>query len=273
MYRWFMGRFAGVPALETKVGDYFRRVVMRINTHSRLSVAFVVLALLVSLGFGLIAGPSAAVAGRSSVAPAAVSSSCTITIHKETAQNDAVQRAINAFGPASTQSSPVTICLGPNTFPEQLTITGTVDLTILGSGNTSTFLAPTSVTSNGYNLDSLSSPVDAIIGAWNNTNLVISGVDVNGSAAASGLYNNCGFAYLGVYFGNTSGALNASTVSGINTNGGCQGQNAVYANTGFFSSGKVYPTSVAITNNTVSGFGKDGVVCKGVGLDCTVIGN
>lgn len=246
---------------------------MRIIAHIRLAAVFVVAALLASVVAAMVATPVAMSPATAKVAPAAVSASCTITIHKETLRNDAVQRAINAFGPASSASSPITICLGAATFPEELTITNTVDLSIVGSGAASSFLAPTSVTSNGVNLDSPSSAIDAIVGAWNDTNLTIQGLDINGTAAASGLSNNCGPTFLGVYLGNSSGTLDASTVNGINTNGGCQGQTAVYANTGFFSTGKVYPTSVTISNNTITGFGKDGIVCKGVGESCTVSGN
>lgn len=246
---------------------------MRIPTYMRLGAVVVVAVLIASLAAALLGAPALVPTARSGVAPAAATTSCTITVHKETAQNDAVQRVINAFGSASTPSTPVTICLGANTFPEQLTITGTTDLSIVGLGSGSTFLAPTSVSANGVNLDSPSSSVDAIIGAWNNTGLTISGLDVNGSLAASGLYNNCAATYLGVYYANTSGTLNGTTVSGINTNGGCQGQTAVYVNTGFFATGHAYATAVAITNSTITGFGKGGIVCRGLGLTCDVTGN
>jgi hypothetical protein len=246
---------------------------VRISTYLSLGAIAAVAVLVASLAAAFIAVPTATFSASPPGASPLVVGSCTITIHKENAQNDIVQRAITAFGPTSTVASPITICLDAGSFPEQLTISNTTDLTIRGAGNASTLLAPTAVASNGADLDNPATAVDAIVGAWNNTDLTISGVGINGSAAAPALYNNCAPTYLGVYFGNTSGTLSNSTILGINTDGGCQGQVAALANTGYFSHGNVYPTTVAFWNNTVAGFGKGGIVCRGLGLTCDVMGN
>ncbi len=228
--------------------------------------------LLVLSGLIVVLGPtSGAPATRaSSVSPFTVA--CTVTINHEVAQHNVVQRAIDAFGPLSTPSSPVAICLGPGTFPEQLTINDTTSLTLRGSGNGSTFLAPPSVGANGVDLDNPSSPAYAVVGAWNDSDLTISDLTVNGTAAGNSLVNNCAD-FMGIYYGNTSGGLADLSVLGINDHGGCQGQNAIYANNGFFSTDVSYPTAVSITNSTVTGFGKNGITCNDVGVTCTVANN
>ena len=96
---------------------------------------------------------------------------------------------------------------------------------------------------------------------------------MNGASAAASVEGNCNDQFYGVYFGDSSATLNASTVSGINSNGGCQGQNAVDANTGWFQTETVTLQNVQVINNTVTGFGKNGITCDDVGLTCDVHGN
>jgi len=233
--------------------------------------------LLVSLVVGamVVALPNAA-GGVTAATPSAFEpasgSACTLTIFHETAGNHAVQLAINTFGPLSSVLSPVVICLGPGTFPEQLTVNNTTDLSIVGAGNASTFLAPASVQVNGVDLDS-GSPVVALVGAWNDTNLTVSDLTVDASSAGAQLYNQCTPGLLGVYYGNSSGTLVGDSIANVNNNGGCQDQNAVFVNTGFFLTNAVVPRSFTIANSTASNFGKNGITCNGVGLVCSIVRN
>jgi hypothetical protein len=234
-------------------------------------LAFLVTSVLVISVMGVIGaygvGPSGAVRsiGGATLTPES-GPTCTVTVSSENLANDAIQTAING---ASTGA---VLCIGPGTYPEQLTINATTDLTLLGSGNTTTFLQPTSVGANGIDLDSGTS-VDAVVGAWNDTNLNVTGVGIDGSAALASVEGNCGVNFYGVYLGNSSATLLADQVTGISSDGGCQGQNAVFANTGFFLTSLIVDQSVQILNSTVSGFGKNGITCNDVGLVCTVSGN
>ena len=234
-------------------------------------VAVLLLSVLASTAAPASAPAGAARGGSASLSPS-TSYSCTITINHETKGNHAVQLAINTFGPLSGPSSPVTICLGATTFPEQLTISNTTDLALVGAGNTATFLTPTSVATNGNDLDT-HSPLAAIVGAWNNTNLSVVDLAVDGATVGPTLYNTCSPGFVGIYFGNTSGQLVGDSVSAINNNGGCQTQNAVFANTGFFLTGTRVPQSLYVANSTVTNYGKNGITCNGVGLVCNVTGN
>ncbi|HEV8049559.1 MAG TPA: hypothetical protein VGP88_03095, partial [Thermoplasmata archaeon] len=191
---------------------------------------------------------------------------CSVTVNGENVANNAIQTAI------ATAANGSVICLGAGTYPEQLTINDTSNLTLLGSGNATTLVQPTSVGSNGVELDS-GAGAYAILGAWQDSNLTVTGIGFDGSAALASVYGNCAVNFFGVYYGNSSGTLANDTVTGISSNGGCQGQNAVFANTGFFQTGRVVVQTVQILNSTVSGFGKNGITCNGNGLLCTVAGN
>ncbi|MCI4372938.1 MAG: hypothetical protein L3K02_04780, partial [Thermoplasmata archaeon] len=225
-----------------------------------------------------LAGVELAVAGsntgRTTLGPtsplvASSGPSCTITINHETPGNHAVQIAINAYGPLSSTTSPITLCIGPGNFPEQLTINDTVDFSLVGAGNTSTILAPSPVSGNGVDLKT-GSGVAALIGAWNDDNLTIDELTLNGTHAGPALGLSCGTNFVGVYYGESSGGVNGSSVLGINTSSGCQGQNAVRSDNGYFTTHTVLDQTFNITNSTVLNYGKNGVSCIGLGLACQV---
>jgi hypothetical protein len=209
-------------------------------------------------------GPTTSSHPTSSVSP-----SCTVTVNKETKDNNAVQLAITAYGPESSVSSPVTICIGPGHFPEQLTIDNTVDLSLVGAGNASTILKPASASSNGPDLKS-GGTVSALIGAWNDVGLSIDNLTLNGTLAGPALGLSCGTDFVGVYYGESSGGVAGSNVTGINTTSGCQGQNAVRVDNGYFTTDTVLDETFNFTNSTVSNYGKNGISCIGLGLNCKV---
>jgi hypothetical protein len=191
---------------------------------------------------------------------------CTVTVTGENLANDAVQTAITSAANGST------ICISAGVYPEQLTISSTSDLTLLGAGNASTMIEPTSVSANGVDLDTGSSAY-AILGAWSDSGLVLQNFTVNGGAALSSVENNCGAQYYGVYLGDSSANLFGLTVTDITSNGGCQGQSAIYADTGFFQTSVVTDQAISVTNSTVTGFGKNGITCDDLGVTCTVANN
>jgi hypothetical protein len=223
-----------------------------------------------ALGALLVAAPLGGIAATTPTVFGAPS--CTITVNTETGQNNAIQTAINAYGPLSSASSPVTICIGPGTFPEQLTINDTTDLTIAGAGNTSTVLAASSVVVNGIDLDSGQSLV-ALAEAYNDSGLTIENLAIDGSTAGGLLYNECTPGFIGIYYANSSGTISGVSVSNVNNNGGCQTQLGIYANTGYFETNTITPQTVAVVDSTVSDYGKNGITCNDLGLTCTVTDN
>ncbi|MCI4326774.1 MAG: hypothetical protein L3K16_03960 [Thermoplasmata archaeon] len=240
--------------------------------------AFVVIGLFVVSGAGAIVSlaPTFAVGGTlaasqgSSLATAAAT--CTITVNSETPGNHAVQLAIDTYGPLSSAGFPITICLGANTFPEQLTIANTTDLTISGAGNASTFLAPTTASPNQIDWDS-GQAIDALIGASNDTGLVLEDFAVVGTSVAAELAGSCGPGFVGVYYGNSSGSVSGLTVTDINNDAGCQTQMGVLANTGYFHTGFDVPQSFSVSSSTVTGSGKNGITCRDNGLVCAITDN
>lgn len=233
-----------------------------------------VLVVLVASTFGLIALAPHDGASRSAGQPSVSlqltvmsGPTCTVTVSAENVQNNAIQSAINTY--ASTPGA--TICVGPGTYPEQLRIDNTTDLTLWGSGNGSTFLAPSSVAVNEHDLDS-GLPTSALIGADNDAGLTVGNLSVVGSPTSAADVAGCD-GYVGIYFADSSGTIVNDSVSGINQNDGCQSQNAVVVNNGYFLTNTAVAQSVAITNNTVTGYGKNGITCNDPGITCSVTGN
>lgn len=214
--------------------------------------------------------------------------SCTVTVSGENLANNAVQTAIDAALPGST------ICVGAGTYPEQLTIT-TPGLTLYGAGNSSTIIAPTSLTFNTVDWDSahgssssvpcgpdICVPLAAIVLVANSTGGPTTGVSVenlqvNGAPGSSSV--TCGDDYVGVDFQDSSGTLSAASVVNVASplsSFGCQEvSGAVYAYNGYFFTGIVPSPAVAVTvtNSTVTGYQKNGITCGDLGESCTIIGN
>ncbi len=226
-----------------------------------------------ALGVVLLA-PAGAGATGSPAAPAlAQDPTCTVTVDTETGPNNAIQSAIDTYGPLSSPSSPVTICIGPGTFPEELTITGTTDLTILGSGNTSTILDPATPVANGYDPDQGVSTV-SIIQANDDSGLTIANVGINGTGEGTALDTTCSPGLLGIFFYQSSGTISGDSVLNVSTDTGCQEQSAILIDTGASSPDSTpIPETVAITANTVTNYGKNGIGCFDVGVVCTVADN
>ncbi len=213
--------------------------------------------------------PGGAGGVATSAPSAAQSPSCTVTVDSETGQDNAIQTAIDAYGPLSTPTAPVTICIGPGTFPEQLTISGTTDLSIVGAGNGSTILEPATALVNGEDLDS-SLPTVALIQAENDVGLAIEDLAVNGALTGAALYNQCTPGFLGIYYADSTGMMVGDSVLNVNNDGGCQEQNAVLVNNGWFATDTVVAESVYIANSTVTAYGKNGITCNDLGITCTV---
>ncbi|MCI4366507.1 MAG: hypothetical protein L3K08_02015, partial [Thermoplasmata archaeon] len=238
-----------------------------------IAAAIVVLALLIVSTLGAFALVGSGTSHANGSAPAisagltmAVGPTCTATVSGENSQHTAIQRVIVTY--SSTPGA--VICISPGTYPEQLTINGTTDLTLWGSGNTSTILSPPSVVVNQVDLDS-GLATYAILGAFDDSGLTVANLAINGTSSASSAVG-CA-AFNGIYFANSSGTIENTTITGINQNDGCQGQNAVVVNNGYFTTQSAVALSVSIRDNTVLGYGKNGITCNDPGVDCAIAGN
>ncbi len=186
-----------------------------------------------------------------------------------------------------------TVCVGPGTYPEQLTISKPVRL--VGAGSTQTILEPTSVTFNTVDWDSanggsssvpcgsdLCVPLAAVILVENTTGgptngVTVQNLEVNGAAGSSSIA--CGDDYVGVDFQDSGGTLKGATVSDVASpisSFGCQEvSGAVYAYNGYYFTGLTPSPSIAVTvaHITVTGYQKNGITCDDPGETCTLTGD
>lgn len=233
-----------------------------VRTHGRTALASWVAVGLIAATFAvavLVAGAGTTAAART----------CNLSVNSENSANNSVQSAINSADPGWT------ICLGAGTYPEQLTIS-TPSLKIVGAGAALTIIAPTSVSQNTYDWDNVPAlPLDAIVLVDNTTGVTLQGLTVNGTAAA-GSITGCSPGYAGVDFQNSSGALVASAVRGVQLAPsllGCQTQLAVYVYTGYYGTSYTPSPSLAVRvqTTTITSYGKNGITCDDPGLVCTIV--
>ncbi|MCI4356696.1 MAG: right-handed parallel beta-helix repeat-containing protein [Thermoplasmata archaeon] len=198
---------------------------------------------------------------------ASATPTCNLTVNSENLGNNAVQSAINSANPGWR------VCVGAGSFPEQLSIS-TSGITLAGAGVGLTIINPASVNTTTVDWDSNApqAPLAAVILVDNTTGVTISDLTVNGSAAASSI-GGCGTDFVGVDFQNSSGSLLRAAVTGIQLAPsllGCQNQFAVYAYTGWFTTGYVplSPLQVTVARTSVTVYGKNGITCDDPGLRC-----
>ena len=221
-----------------------------------------------AVAFGVVTIPGLNVAG----------SGCSVTVHSENVQDNAIQSAINAY-PGGT------ICVGAGTFPEQLNITSS-GTTLKGAGDTKTIIEPSAsgLTINTYDYDGTPTPAAAIIlvdGSSGTPTTGVTGVtieelQVNGVAGqTSSLFTGCSQGYIGVDFQASSGTLTGASVTNIQLPPslfGCQQGLGVYAYNGWFNYAGTnnVPDSVSITHTLVSNYDKNGITCDDPEEACTI---
>lgn len=150
---------------------------------------------------------------------------------------------------------------------EQVTIDGFTDLTIMGMGDGSVIEMPDGPIVNN---DGVGGNVQAAIAVINSTGVTITNLKVDGR----GIDTADGFEYSGVFFGDSSGAIDGVTVTGIHMPkvdghvlGNQQGRAINVRNT------DAELREISIVNNTVDEFQKNGIDVRGDGLTATISGN
>lgn len=189
----------------------------------------------------------------------------------------------------SVAGSGATVHVAAGTYPESLTIDKSV--TIVGAGETQTIIEPTSLTTSEIDTDS-DTPQAVIVYITPGVSTVnFSRLQVNGSSAASSFNNGCTPDYVGIYYRDASGSLNAVEVSGVEqpADFGCQpGANGgvyvasdlspyVVPTSGNGSpaswvapTGTYAPSTVTMSNDKFNTYDKNGVTCADPGTTCTV---
>ncbi|HTZ69386.1 MAG TPA: right-handed parallel beta-helix repeat-containing protein [Acetobacteraceae bacterium] len=165
-----------------------------------------------------------------------------------------------------------TIAICPGTYSEQLTITRNMKLEGVTDkiNATGAIITPPSggLVANDTRLDG-STPVAAQI-AVDNATVSISNVTVEG---AGNLLGGCGpDDLIGIYFKNSSGAVQSSVVRDqylvpFNQLGGCQ------TGLGIFAENNTGSSNVTVTGNVVEAFQKNGITGHDAGTVMTVTGN
>jgi hypothetical protein len=254
----------------------------------------VIVAALVVVGTVALVASVGAAGARSLAAPSATPAvvTCSVTVNAENGADNAIQSAVNTY-PGGT------ICIGPGTFPEQITISAS-GTTLRGAGAARTIIEPNSgsgagtLTFNTVDWDSApyaggvtcgSStcvPLAAIIlvasatpppASSPTTGVTIEDLQVNGAAGSSNVA--CGDDYVGVDFQDASGTLKAADVLNVASPAssfGCQEvSGAVYAYNGYFYSDSLpsAPLVVTVSHTTVTGYQKNGLTCDDPAEHCT----
>jgi hypothetical protein len=164
-----------------------------------------------------------------------------------------------------------TIKVAGGTYPEQVVVSGTQNVTIAGGWvpkNTSaspTVIDPTSVPASEPDSDSSTNQY-AIIDAQPGATLNLSKLTVDGDGAQS-QFTSCADDYVGVYYHDASGAMSTITVNDIElppADFGCQDGLGVYvaSDTG--------TSNVTMTHLTVTNYDKNGITCDDEDTTCSI---
>jgi len=174
-----------------------------------------------------------------------------------------IQAAVNA----SSQGDTVLVC--PGTYPEQVTITKNLTLQglVVGTAGQVVITPPAAgVVANSYDLYTSQGvlPVAAQVLVQNARQVVLNNITVDG--AGNGI-SGCAPDIRGIYYQNASGTIeNVTTRNQVLVNGtegliGCQSGQGIFVQTGYGTSS--IPQYVAILNNSVRNFQKDGITVDG----------
>jgi parallel beta-helix repeat protein len=245
--------------------------------------------------FAVSAVPISAGAGQSSTLAGSINSSsfaayssvastpsaCGVTIKHENHANDAIQLALNAA--SKGKITPLTVCIGSGTFPEQLNITSRGDISLVGLGDRGnpSIINPDSVVVNNYDYLYGTFAQAAIILAGNNgtkakiDNIVIRNLVINGDGSRKSLnkYPTCYADFAGINLDGTSGSVTNNVVENMylsRSQASCASGGGINVD---INTNHSPAKSVIVENNFVPNYGEFGIACWGYGLTCDVSNN
>jgi parallel beta-helix repeat protein len=174
----------------------------------------------------------------------------------------------------SQATNGTTIKVAGGTYDEQLTVSGTQNVSIAGSwvpknGTASpTIVQPSALPANDVNTDS-STQEFAIVDAQPGAHLNLTKLTLDGSAGQS-QFTDCTKNYVGAYYHDASGSMTKVTATNIalpTALSGCQDGLGVFVAS---DSGTGTPSNVSMTSLTVNNYQKNGIVCKDGGTNCAI---
>jgi hypothetical protein len=179
-----------------------------------------------------------------------------------TIQDPTIQIAVNNANPGDM------IFVGMGVYDEQVKIP--TPLTLEGAGAAVTTIMPSTVTANSSSLFS-GAPIAAIIVVDGTTDVAVTDLTVDGTVAATFL--GCSPTYVGIFYRASAGVITHTHVTHIwnPVNSGCQGYLGVFVQSG--NGGPGLNSSVAILDNTVDFYGKNGITANEPGTFVTVAHN
>lgn len=160
-----------------------------------------------------------------------------------------------------------TVFVGVGTYPEQIMITR--PLTLEGEGASLTSIRPLIVATNTSSLFS-GAPIAAILLVDQTPGVAVLDLTIDGSVAA---FNTCSPGYVGIFYRAASGAIQSTHVTHIHHPGasGCQAVLGVFVQSG--NGGPNLNSNVAILENMVDDYGKNGITANEPGTFVTVSNN
>ena len=178
-------------------------------------------------------------------------------------QHGTIQSAVNHADPGET------VLVGAGVFPEQVIITE--PLTLEGAGAT-TVIQPAVVTSYTSSLFS-GAPIAAILLVDSTTGVSVTDLTVDGSVAWL-TFTGCSPGYVGIFYRAGSGVIENTYITGVHFNPlllGCQTGLGIFVQSG--NGGPGLNSQVAIINNTVDMYQKNGITANEPGTFVAVTGN
>src|SRR3989441_3594751 len=172
-----------------------------------------------------------------------------------------IQGAVNHAEPGET------VFVGVGVFAEQVSITR--PLTLEGEGAGVTTIKPGVVFPNTTSLFS-GALIAAILLVDGTTGVAVSDLTIDGSVAA---FNACSPGYVGIFYRASSGAIQSAQVTHIHhpLASGCQAVLGIFVQSG--NGGPGLNSNVAILQNVIDDYGKNGITANEPGTFVTVSNN
>jgi len=159
------------------------------------------------------------------------------------------------------------VFVGAGTYPEHVMITR--PLTLEGAGAAMTTIQPATFTANTTSLFS-GAQIAAILLVDGTTGVAVSDLTIDGSAAA---FNACSPGYVGIFYRASSGVIQDTRVTHIHhpLASGCQAVLGIFVQSG--NGGPGLNSNVAILQNMVDDYGKNGITANEPGTFVAVSNN
>ncbi len=166
----------------------------------------------------------------------------------------------------SVAPSAAIIDVAAGTYAEQVVDSAQKKLSIVGAGEGTTIIEPSTLTTTDTDTDG-GSTIYAIVDAQPGSKVKLQGLTIDGQAATN-QFSSCANDFVGVYYHDAKGKMTNVAVKNIvlpQADFGCQQGLAVYAASDATKTTKVTMDSVTVTN-----YDKNGITCDDAGTTCKI---